>query len=165
MLILGFSGHRRHGWKGDPPRKLASRLSHARRHPTLFDAVTAFGEEVEDIPLNLFPLDGVAHDSAAAILRDGRVIAAAAEERFVRFKHATAPGGNTMPPRRACEFCLAEAGTSIDGVEHIAFYCDLTAAALQRRIDAIAPHLAADVAERGLAAYRLGVATTTADDT
>jgi len=155
MFILGYSGHQRHGWKGDPARKLASRLRHARRHPTLFDAVTAFGEEVEDIPLNLFPLDGVAHDSAAAILRGGRVIAAAAEERFIRFKHATAPGGNTMPPRRACEFCLAEAGTSIDGVEHIAFYCDLTAAALQRRIDAIAPHLAADVAERVLAAYRV----------
>src|ERR1700674_1036358 len=120
MVILGYSGHQRHGWRGDPARKLASRLRHARRHPTLFDAVTAFGEDVEDIPLNLFPLDGVAHDSAAAILRNGRVIAAAAEERFIRFKHATASGGNTMPPRRACEFCLAEAETSIDGVEHIA---------------------------------------------
>jgi carbamoyltransferase len=164
MLILGFSGHRRHGWKGDPARKLASRLRHARRHPTLFDAVTAFGEDVEDIPLNLFPLDGVAHDSAAAILRDGRVIAAAAEERFIRFKHATAPGGNTMPPRRACEYCLAEAGTTIDGVEHIAFYCDQTSAALQRRIDAISPHLAPELAERVFAAYRVAYEATVSND-
>src|SRR5262249_40269236 len=146
LLILGYSGHRRHGWKGDAERKLASRLRHARRHPTLFDAVTSFGEEVEDLPLNLFPLDGVGHDSAAAILRDGAVVAAAAEERFTRFKHATGPGGNTAPPRRASAFCLAQAAASLDDVEHVAFYCDFTSAALRQRIDAIRPHLSADVA-------------------
>jgi carbamoyltransferase len=32
VLVLGCSGHRRHGWKGDSGRKLASRLRHARRH-------------------------------------------------------------------------------------------------------------------------------------
>jgi carbamoyltransferase len=164
LLILGYSGHRRHGWKGDAERKLASRLRHARQHPTLFDAVTSFGEEVEDLPLNLFPLDGVGHDSAAAILRDGAVIAAAAEERFTRFKHATGPGGNTAPPRQASAFCLAQAAASIDDVEHIAFYCDFTSSALQQRIDALRPHLAPDVAERVLAAYRLVHATTVSND-
>jgi carbamoyltransferase len=155
LLVLGYSGHRRHGWKHDAERKLASRLRHARRHPTLFDAVTAFGEDPEDLPLNLFPLDGVGHDSAAAILRDGDVIAAAAEERFTRFKHATGPGGNTTPPRQACGFCLTQARASIDDVEHIAFYCDFTSDALRQRMDALAPHLTVDVAERVFAAYRL----------
>jgi carbamoyltransferase len=155
LLVLGYSGHRRHGWKHNAERKLASRLRHARRHPTLFDAVTSFGEDIEDLPLNLFPLDGVGHDSAAAILRYGRVIAAAAEERFTRFKHATGPGGNTIPPREASAFCLAQAGASIDDVEHIAFYCDFTPDALRQRIDAIRPHLSADVAERVFAAYRV----------
>ena len=139
MLVLGYSGHRRHGWKGDAERKLVSRLRHMRRHPTLFDAVTAFGEDIEDLPINLFPLDGVGHDGAAAILRDGGLIAAAAEERFTRFKHATGPGGSTTPPHQASAFCLAQAGAAIEDVEHIAFYCDFTSAALRQRINAIAP--------------------------
>jgi carbamoyltransferase len=164
LLVLGYSGHRRHGWKGNAERKLASRLRHARQHPTLFDAVTSFGEDIEDLPLNLFPLDGVGHDSAAAILRDGVVVAAAAEERFTRFKHATGPGGNTAPPRKASAFCLAQAGASIDNVEHIAFYCDFTSAALRQRIDAIRPHLSADVAERVFAAYRLVHEATVSND-
>jgi carbamoyltransferase len=154
VLVLGCSGHRRHGWKRDSGRKLASRLRHARRHPTLFDAVTSFGDEPEDLPLNLFPLDGVGHDSAAAILRSGILSAAAAEERFARFKHATRPGGDTIPPRQSALFCLAHAGASIDDVDHIAFYCDFTQHALQQRIDAIRPYLSPALAERVFAAYR-----------
>jgi len=164
LLVLGYSGHRRHGWKGDAERKLASRLRHARQHPTLFGLVTSFGEDVEDLPLNLFPLDGVGHDGAAAILRDGAVVAAAAEERFTRFKHATGPGGNTTPPRQASAFCLAQAAASLADVEHVAFYCDFTSAALRQRIDAIRPHLSADMAERVLAAYRLVHETTVSND-
>jgi carbamoyltransferase len=164
LLVLGYSGHRRHGWKGDAKGKLASRLRHGRRHPTLFDAVTSFGEDIEDLPLNLFPLDGVGHDSAAAILRHGGVIAAAAEERFTRFKHATGPGGNTAPPRQASAFCLSQAAASIDDVEHIAFYCDFTPAALRERIDAIRPYLSADTAERVFAAYRLVHEATLSND-
>jgi carbamoyltransferase len=154
VLVLGCSGHRRHGWKGDNGHKLASRLRHARRHSTLFDAVTSFGDEPEDLPLNLFPLDGVGHDSAAAILRSGAVSAAAAEERFTRFKHATRPGGDTIPPRQSAAFCLAHAGVSIDDVDHIAFYCDFTPHALKQRVDALRPYLSPASAERVFAAYR-----------
>src|ERR1700692_3801965 len=64
MLVLGYAGHRRHGWKNRPEQKLASRLRHAARHPTIFDSITSHGEDVEDLPVNLFPLDGVGHDSA-----------------------------------------------------------------------------------------------------
>ena len=118
----------------------------------VFDSVTSFGEGVEDLPLNFFPLDGVGHDSAAAVLRDGRLLAAAAEERFNRFKHSTAAGGRVLPPGKAVEYCLAEAGRA-DDLEHVAFYCDFTPAALQDRIRAVEPHLSAKVKDRVLAAY------------
>ena len=153
MLVLGYAGHQRHGWSDNAERKLASRLRHARRHRTLFEAITSFGEEVEDLPMNLFPLDGVGHDGAAAILRDGVLLAAAAEERFNRLKHSTATGGRTLPSRRAMEYCLAQAGASAESVEHIAFYCDFTPQALAARIAGVEPHLQADVRQRVLRGY------------
>jgi len=56
------------------------------------------------------------HDSAAALVEDGEIIAAAQEERFTRRKHD--PGF----PRNAVEYCLQAAGTDIAGVDWIAFY-------------------------------------------
>jgi carbamoyltransferase len=56
------------------------------------------------------------HDSAAALVVDGRIVAAAQEERFSRKKHD--PGF----PSLAVDYCLREAGISIDDVDYIAFY-------------------------------------------
>ncbi len=56
------------------------------------------------------------HDSAAALVEDGVVVAAAQEERFTRKKH------DAGFPRQAVAWCLAEAGVGLDGVDHIAFY-------------------------------------------
>jgi carbamoyltransferase len=56
------------------------------------------------------------HDSAAAILRDGQVLAAAQQERFSRRKH------DAGFPADAIAYCLAEAGTNLTNVEHIVFY-------------------------------------------
>ena len=56
------------------------------------------------------------HDSAAAILRDGEIIAAAQEERFTRKKH------DSGFPSRAIDYCLQEAGCSLAEVGHVAFY-------------------------------------------
>jgi len=56
------------------------------------------------------------HDSAAAILVDGKIIAAAQEERFSIIKHDAAF------PVNAVKFCLRQAGLSIDDVDAIAFY-------------------------------------------
>jgi carbamoyltransferase len=56
------------------------------------------------------------HDSAAAIVEDGEIIAAAQEERFSRVKH------DPRFPRHAIGYCLAEAGCGIDGVDHVAFF-------------------------------------------
>ena len=56
------------------------------------------------------------HDSAAAIISDGEIVAAAQEERFTRKKHD--PGF----PSNAVKFCLNYAGTTIDQLDAIAFY-------------------------------------------
>ncbi|MGB5716916.1 MAG: carbamoyltransferase [Gammaproteobacteria bacterium] len=56
------------------------------------------------------------HDSAAALVIDGEIIAAAQEERFSRKKH------DPRYPRNAVDYVLSEAGLSMSGVDHIAFY-------------------------------------------
>jgi carbamoyltransferase len=56
------------------------------------------------------------HDSAAAILRDGVLLAAAQEERFSRVRH------DAEFPENAIRYCLRAAGAGIDDVDYIAFY-------------------------------------------
>ncbi|MFM7022491.1 MAG: carbamoyltransferase [Flavobacteriales bacterium] len=56
------------------------------------------------------------HDSAAAIVEDGVILAAAQEERFTRKKHDDAF------PVNAVRYCLEEAGVSIDELEAVVFY-------------------------------------------
>src|SRR5437588_4330482 len=56
------------------------------------------------------------HDSAAALVVDGHIVAAAQEERFTRKKHD--PGF----PSRAVAYCLQEARLSADDLDYIAFY-------------------------------------------
>ncbi len=56
------------------------------------------------------------HDSAATLIEDGRVIAAAEEERFSRIKH-----DNDLP-FRAVRFCLKEAGVGADEIDAVAYY-------------------------------------------
>jgi len=56
------------------------------------------------------------HDSSAAILHDGMLIAAADEERFSRKKH------DHDFPRQAIDYCLAEAGITAQDLEHVVFY-------------------------------------------
>ncbi|HEX8037532.1 MAG TPA: carbamoyltransferase [Chryseosolibacter sp.] len=56
------------------------------------------------------------HDSAAAIIEDGEIVAAAQEERFTRKKHD--PGF----PSNAVRFCLDYSGSSLDKLDAIAFY-------------------------------------------
>lgn len=56
------------------------------------------------------------HDSAAAIIADGRVVAAAEEERFTRKKHDQAF------PLQSIEYCLKEAKVTLEQVDAIVFY-------------------------------------------
>ena len=61
-------------------------------------------------------LSGYYHDSAATLLRDGVIVAAAQEERFSRRKH------DARFPLNALRYCLDEAGISLSQVDHVAFY-------------------------------------------
>ena len=56
------------------------------------------------------------HDSAAALIVDGEIVAAAQEERFTRQKHDAAY------PRHAIEFCLQRAGCTIGEIDKVVFY-------------------------------------------
>lgn len=56
------------------------------------------------------------HDSSACLLKDGQVIAAAAEERFTRKKH------DSSFPNNAIEFCLSVDNIPISEVDYIAYY-------------------------------------------
>src|SRR5207244_7306457 len=56
------------------------------------------------------------HDSAAALITDGRIVAAAQEERFTRKKH------DSRFPINALSYCLAEAGVTLEQVDHVVFY-------------------------------------------
>jgi len=56
------------------------------------------------------------HDSAAAIIRDGLIVAAAQEERFTRKKH------DSNFPQAAIKYCLQEAGITLNEVDYVAFY-------------------------------------------
>ena len=56
------------------------------------------------------------HDSAAAVVEDGRILAAAQEERFTRKKH------DSSFPKNAIAYCLEEAGARLDEFDHVVFY-------------------------------------------
>ena len=56
------------------------------------------------------------HDSAAALIEDGHLVAAAQEERFTRKKH------DAGFPQNAVQFCLDRAGIKLPDVDYVAFY-------------------------------------------
>jgi carbamoyltransferase len=56
------------------------------------------------------------HDSAAALVEDGRIVAAAQEERFTRKKH------DASFPRNAVNYCLQAASAKLADIDHVAFY-------------------------------------------
>src|SRR5437762_7165559 len=65
---------------------------------------------------NILGLSAYYHDSAACLVRGGRILAAAQEERFTRRKHD--PGF----PSHAVASCLREGGIRIQDVDYVAFY-------------------------------------------
>jgi carbamoyltransferase len=56
------------------------------------------------------------HDAAAALLREGELVAAAQEERFTRKKH------DSNFPKHAIDYCLEEAGITIHDLDYLVFY-------------------------------------------
>ena len=66
--------------------------------------------------MRILGLSAFYHDSAAALVVDGQVVAAAQEERFTRKKH------DSDFPRHAIAYCLAEAGVTLAEIDYVAFY-------------------------------------------
>lgn len=66
--------------------------------------------------MNILGISALYHDSAAALLVDGEIKAAAQEERFTRVKH------DSSFPQNAIEFCLTRADISISEVDYVVFY-------------------------------------------
>lgn len=66
--------------------------------------------------MRILGLSAYYHDSAAALIEDGRIVAAVQEERFTRIKHDAAF------PANAARWCLEEAGCALSEVDFVAFY-------------------------------------------
>jgi carbamoyltransferase len=66
--------------------------------------------------MNILGISAFYHDSAACLIRDGEIVAAAQEERFTRKKHD--PGF----PKEAIRYCLREGGVSLSDLGYVAFY-------------------------------------------
>jgi carbamoyltransferase len=65
---------------------------------------------------SILGLSAFYHDSAACLVVDGEIVAAAQEERFTRRKH------DHRFPTHAVRYCLAEAGLSADTLDYVSFY-------------------------------------------
>ena len=70
------------------------------------------------VPLSttVLGISALYHDSAACLLRDGEIVAAAQEERFSRKRH------DAGLPLQAVQYCLREANLSIGQIDHVVFY-------------------------------------------
>lgn len=66
--------------------------------------------------MNIIGISAYFHDSAACLVIDGEIIAAAQEERFTRIKH------DASFPKNALEYCLAQGGLSPSEIDFIVFY-------------------------------------------
>jgi carbamoyltransferase len=66
--------------------------------------------------MNILGISAFYHDSAAALVRDGEILAAAQEERFSRIRH------DAGFPANAVDYCLQAGGLSIKDVDYVVFY-------------------------------------------
>jgi len=66
--------------------------------------------------MNILGISAFYHDSAACLIRDGELIAAAQEERFTRKRH------DANFPKYAIEYCLQEAGIKVSDLDYVGFY-------------------------------------------
>ena len=66
--------------------------------------------------MNILGISAFYHDSAAALVRDGEIIAAAQEERFTRIKH------DNRFPSKAIEYCLQAGKITAEQLDYVVFY-------------------------------------------
>jgi len=100
-----------------PPSRFALRW--ASRAPSPHLRGSRYGGQAEPrapSPVYILGITCNIHESSAAIVRDGDLIAAAEEERFTRRKH------DNRFPIQAIAYCLREAGISMREVSYAGFY-------------------------------------------
>lgn len=95
--------------------------------------------------MRILGLSAFYHDSAAALVEDGEIIAAAQEERFTRKKH------DASFPHHAVDYCFSEAGTDLANVDYVVFY-DKPFLKFERLLET---YLA--FAPRGLRSFRMAI--------
>ena len=66
--------------------------------------------------MNVLGISCFYHDSAAALVKEGKLTAACSEERFSRIKH------DSEFPKEAIDFCLQKGGLDINEIDYVAFY-------------------------------------------
>ena len=66
--------------------------------------------------MNILGISAFYHDSAACLVVDGQIVAAAQEERFTRKKH------DFNFPKEAAQFCLKSKGLTVDALDYVVFY-------------------------------------------
>jgi carbamoyltransferase len=73
--------------------------------------------------VNILGINSVYHESAAALVVDGKLVAAVEEERFNRIKHGKQANFDNPHqfPERAIRFCLKQAGLTAGDIDHVAF--------------------------------------------
>jgi carbamoyltransferase len=95
--------------------------------------------------LRVLGISAYYHDSAAALIEDGRIVAAAQEERFTRKKH------DARFPSSAIAYCLDEAGCTMAGVDRVVFY-DKPFLKFERLVETYTAY-----APRGFRSFRMAI--------
>ena len=95
--------------------------------------------------MHILGLSAYYHDSAAALVRDGEIVAAAQEERFTRRKH------DAGFPAHAAAYCLREGGIGAGAVDRVAFY-DKPFLKFERLLETYVAF-----APRGFASFRMAI--------
>jgi carbamoyltransferase len=98
-----------------------------------------------EVSMNILGISAYYHDSAAALIQDGRIVAAAQEERFTRKKH------DFEFPEHAIEYCLAEAGLAHEDLDLVTFY-DKPLLKFDRMLETYVGY-----APRGFKLFRMGL--------
>src|SRR5690348_327415 len=97
--------------------------------------------------MHILGISAFYHDSAACLLRDGEIIAAAQEERFTRKKH------DASFPAHATRYCLREAGITYEDLDLVVFY-EKPLLKFERLLESFVAH-----APRGFGLFRLSAPT------
>lgn len=132
MYILGYTGFTRN-----------SRTSPGIRNPfgkTGQDFNSIFEFRDGEVPFSLYPLGYFGHDGSAALIKNGKVIACAAEERFTRIKFSLNLAGNTLLPKNAIKYCLKAAGITADKIDKVTHYCRFTRESVSERAELLKPY-------------------------